>query len=111
MPSIIILSHFKYILSFVNCQQFLKCRVSVSAGLPNITGYAADIIFNKIYVIYGGIFKSVINNGTFWDSNKGDSYVGDRRHVELDASKANALYGKSTTVTPLSLKCKFYIKF
>lgn len=89
----------------------MKCEVSVVAGLPNITGYAADIIFNKVYVIYGGIFKSVNNNGTFWDSNKGDSYVGDRRHVELDASNANALYGKSTTVTPLSLKCKFYIKF
>lgn len=31
--------------------------------------------------------------------------------IQLDASKSNSIYGKSNTVTPLSRKCLFLIKF
>ena len=61
--------------------------------------------------MYGGIVKEVLDNGTFWDSNKGDSYVGRRRYVKFDASSANKLYGASSTVTPLSLATNYFIKY
>lgn len=40
---------------------------------------------------------------------QGASPVG--KAIGLNATKSNALYGRSSSVTPLSCKCKFAIRF
>lgn len=84
------------------------------AGIPNILGNyykkgpagglyggdetTADGAFSSVYYASGHIARSS-------DNNYGQYYV------NFDASKSNALYGKSSTVTPLSRKCKYFIKY
>lgn len=73
----------------------------VSAGLPNITGTTAIIAY-----INGGSNSGALirngggNRGGIWTSSAG-IYAGS---ISIDASKSNAIYGNSDTVTPPSVK-------
>ena len=84
---------------------------NIQAGLPNITGYLASIdtggrwglIANASandYNKYSGAFRAQ-NNGPYSQSVSTGKGVasGD---LYFDASKSNAIYGKSSTVTPAS---------
>ena len=84
---------------------------NIKAGLPNITGYLASIdtggrwglIANASaddYNKYSGAFRAQ-NNGPYAQSVSTGKGVasGD---LYFDASKSNAIYGKSSTVTPAS---------
>lgn len=79
----------------------------VNAGLPNITGQ-----FQKIYT-YGdqtgaqGAFSLEAYgtvNGPYENGNTNKGLV-----ISLDASRSSAIYGKSTTVTPLTYTVRAYI--
>lgn len=89
---------------------------SVDAGLPNITGSinsrctlarAADD--SQGPPDYSGALYNYGNYG-----NLKCDYENILRYTwapGFNASRSNTTYGKSTTVTPLSLKSKYYIKF
>ena len=71
------------------------------AGLPAIKGTS-------------GLFSPGSFSGALYGINKacaGAQYSITANAISFDASKSNALYGKATTVQPLSRKCKFFIKY
>lgn len=93
----------------------------VDAGLPNITGD-----FSGAYYTYSKNDINNVQNGAFVASSGGvytetngeryhptdwdDSNAGlRRRNVNLDASRSSAIYGNSTTVTPLTYTVRAYI--
>ena len=82
---------------------------SVEAGLPNITGDTSDVIYNKNWQYSYGAFQGSVRVGDYWDSNKGDTYQGDRYKIRFDASKSNSIYGRSSTVQPNAVKKLLYI--
>nr|DAH66952.1 MAG TPA: baseplate protein [Caudoviricetes sp.] len=68
---------------------------TVKAGLPNITGsFVANTCIGK-HAVSGAITAS--NRLTTTGANNSDAYV---YKFSLDASKSNAIYGRSTTVQP-----------
>ena len=40
--------------------------------------------------------------------NEGSSYV---RRVTLDASRSSSIYGAGSTIRPINISCKFYIRY
>lgn len=54
-----------------------------------------------------GAFKNNSSSGHRPSDSGGD---GGRVHIAMSAKNSNSIYGSSTTVTPMSCKCKFYIK-
>ena len=68
---------------------------TVEAGLPNITGSFAANVLNYSYEVSGA-----------FTSNRKDTYAGSTNtdssayKFSLDASKSNAIYGRSSTVQP-----------
>ena len=68
---------------------------TVEAGLPNITGSFAANVLNYIYEVSGA-----------FTANRKDQYAGSANtdssayKFSLDASKSNAIYGRSSTVQP-----------
>lgn len=77
---------------------------TIAPGLPNIIGTAQEVIFRKGTIAYNGVFSSSSDLGTYWDSNKGDSYQGRRVKVDFNASSSNSIYGTSDTVQPPAIK-------
>ena len=82
----------------------------VDAGLPNITG-----MFKVCGASYGGIDDC---SGAFYarlQSGGGSTLIVDRTDYPnsgygfLDASRSNSIYGKSTTVTPLTYTVRAFI--
>ena len=68
---------------------------TVKAGLPNITGsFTADVRMNNHAV--SGAFTAG-DRITSTGANNGDANV---YKFSLDASKSNAVYGRSSTVQP-----------
>ena len=78
------------------------------AGCPNITGGWDDQNAGNRAIPKWGAFSGSTGEswGTAWGSNAGTVSV-----VRFDASKSSSIYGKSSTVTPLSLSTKFFIKY
>ena len=74
----------------------------LEAGLPNITGFAG-LVGNSDVAEWNGAFqkKDELVGGSFAASNK-------RSSITFDASKSNAIYGKSTTVQPQSV-CRLWV--
>lgn len=80
-----------------------------SAGLPNITGSAKEMLFRKDGVSTSGAL-SVSENYEYWDSNIGGSYQGRRVKVSFNANKSNSIYGNSDTVQPKSRTAYVYYR-
>lgn len=85
-----------------------------SAGLPNITGTGYDGISASDVATYRKIANGAFSlcearttQVTAW-AGGGTYYDGS---LDFDASRSNAIYGKSNTVQPASLTARFYIKF
>ena len=79
-------------------------NIRINAGLPNIigdTGYDVQSNFVK------GAFCSS------WGSGVVAVFAGTRNTGKqgFDASLSNPVYGSSDTVTPLSCRCKHFIKY
>ena len=78
------------------------------AGLPNITGeivnsagYSGLQAYGLIIMVANSFIQNIVNGGT----NFGGV------NLNIDASRNSAIYGASSTVTPLSLSTKFFIKY
>lgn len=69
---------------------------TVKAGLPNITGTLSNVM--------GTSYNSPSGSGAFSDEYKGRSLEngsgGGYSNISFDASKSNAIYGRSSTVQP-----------
>ena len=87
-------------------------RNSVGAGLPNITGTFTD---NGTYD--GNRTNGYTTSGAFTASGSrgraGSGGISNSANckVTLTASRSSSIYGKSKTVTPLSRKCLFLVKY
>ena len=69
---------------------------TVNAGLPNITGsFAANVYYNTDSKISGAFSRSN-NNHYIGASDNGTDVC----TFKFDASKSNAIYGRSSTVQP-----------
>lgn len=69
---------------------------TVKAGLPNITGTLSDVM--------GSFYAYPSGSGAFSVKGIGNSlengYSGNYGNISFDASKSNAIYGRSSTVQP-----------
>ena len=85
----------------------------VEAGLPNITGSVSFVAsgFGKENSTLNGAFYS---NG-YWNDGKSGYAGGDGGtlfdNFKIDASRSSSIYGKSTTVTPLTYTVRAYIAY
>ena len=79
---------------------------SIEAGLPNITGYMRPVVFYSAPGMKGPFYHNGYEGG---DSMNGGA--SQRINVGFSASRSNAIYGASSTVTPLSRKTTFVIKY
>lgn len=74
----------------------------LEAGLPNIIGSMGYIGNSDVYTANGAfIEQDGLSGGSFGGSNQ-------RCALNFDASKSNAIYGKSTTVQPQSI-CRLWV--
>ena len=80
----------------------------VDAGLPDITGTLKEAVFRKEYFNKTGVFNSTTSLGGYWDSNKGDSFQGNRYQIDFKASNSNSIYGSSDTVQPPAIKVNIW---
>ena len=82
--------------------------IRLSAGLPNITstGSLESITYGP--APQGAIYASKGANIYSW---LGEQNAGTVYYWIIDASRCSSIYGSSTTVTPLSLKVVFIIKY
>lgn len=80
--------------------------------MPNITG--------TLKTIGSGSVGLYLQNSTGVFSNPNDAVSGQLssmqggttcRNANFDASLSSPIYGSSSTVTPLSESCKFYIRY
>lgn len=77
------------------------------AGLPNATGACSR------WLVLGGSSSGALpdTRTTGYDWGFGNQGNNTYMQLKLDLSKSNGIYGKSSTVTPLSRKCRFFIKY
>ena len=75
------------------------------AGCPNITG---QLNMNVQYSDSSGVLYSV--GGLSGIAEAYRDYTGNYA-IGFSASRSSTVYGKSSTVTPLSLSTKFFIKY
>ena len=74
------------------------------AGLPNITGG----FYSRVIITGYGCFS--VDNIDHNVSGHGSGNVGTpRRQVSIDASRSSAVYGRSTTVQPQSVRVYYYL--
>ena len=82
-----------------------KVNEMVEAGLPNITAYSPQVMYNK--TIDGAFFQGEAKDTSTLTSGVGDSSKGGT--LQFDASLSNSIYGNSHTVQPpSSLKLLYY---
>lgn len=75
------------------------------AGIPDIAGQFQTVTNGGVN---GGCYLVKDYDTDYFDSGDGGGWGG-RMTLGFQASRSNSLYGKSKTVTPLSLSCKFII--
>ena len=80
-----------------------------SAGLPNITGHFANGYRGVVNGLSGAFFVS--SGWTRFQDWGGHGSVWNYDGAEIDASRVSSVYGKSSTVTPLSLSSILVIKY
>ena len=81
----------------------------VEAGLPNITGQVRFLAWQDSINLFNGAFytDATAHNFNLKSQFNGNNYGGVT--VYMDASRSSAIYGKSTTVTPLTYTVRAYI--
>ena len=83
----------------------------VEAGLPNITGYIRSDTYGSGGTITSadGAFYTSENNNPQNVAATGSSGANYHYRAYIDASRSSAIYGKSSTVQPQSIKVYYYI--
>ena len=81
----------------------------IGAGLPNITGYFANG-YRGVFSIFSGAFAVTSAWVRFKDWG-GEGSAWNYDGAEINASRVSSVYGKSSTVTPLSLSSILVIKY
>ena len=81
---------------------------SVAAGLPNITGGLISASAGLVEAVGSGAMVAGEDKARqlAWASTKVRS-----GSFSFDASLSSPIYGSSSTVTPLSESCRFYIRY
>lgn len=78
----------------------------IEAGLPNITGYFNSTGSYDTECVSGAFYKhSKLNDYGGFSSSYGQGRIG------INASRSNALYGKSTTVQPNAIKVRVKTRY
>lgn len=87
-------------------QSAVGATVDTLPGLPNITGYwrGDDQKNNTGGAFYSETYSSLPGAGQGTQSTNESPYV-----TRFDASRSNAIYGRSTTVQPASVKVYYYV--
>ena len=78
-------------------------------GLPNITGRIGKYNTGLIGGVWGAIYVNSTSAGSRYLTHSADSPS--QGEVNFSASGANPIYGRSATVTPKSMECKYFIKY
>ena len=89
----------------------------VEAGLPNITGMAHALVGPNARLAWDTKDTSSGLTGPFYASGQYGNYASGQttsgevlpHNLIFDASRSNSIYGKSTTVTPLTYTVRAYI--
>lgn len=84
---------------------------TIAAGLPNITGWFRNRKTDgdtTVMLVDGKLFAAKGDAGTDYVQLQRASTSGTLREVAFDASKSNAIYGKSSTVQPPAYVVHFY---
>lgn len=91
--------------AFSNSQSITKVLILQNAGLPNIKGY-----LDKMVTDGGGNFTGAFYyNGTPRKKGwQGMDSANEMRNIGFDASKSNAIYGKSSTVQPTNTTVRLW---
>lgn len=80
----------------------------VEAGLPNITGNAAqNLPMDLTTSTSSGAIYTIVSGGKYGGMNSGSSHSW--QGLYFDASHSNSVYGNSNTVQPQSIKVLLYI--
>ena len=98
-------------INFKSQQVFDKSLGYIEAGLPDITGSATTTtIFNNTRN-QGGTSGAITTtqNGTIALSSGGGQQG--LYSMSFKASNSNGIYGKSSTVTPLTITTRYLIKY
>ena len=77
----------------------------VEAGLPNITGDFSNTITDGVNISNGALWQKKTNNYIYGGSEPYGTWT----KILFDASRSSSIYGKSTTVTPLTYTVRAYI--
>ena len=99
---------------------FHQVLSSVAQGIPNITGRVTPSGWTTTYnnqsnLAIDGCFSKLQNTAGKYMYTPGVSAHGTSTSgfytPYFNASNGNGLYGKSSNITPLSRKCKYFIKY
>ena len=99
---------------------FHQVLISVAQGIPNLTGRITPSgwitsVNNKSNLAIDGCCTKLENTAGKYMFVPGVGAEGTVTsgywYPYFNASKSNALYGKSSNITPLSRKCKYFIKY
>ena len=80
-----------------------KVGTEIEAGAPNITGTYDRVQCYKQGGGTGAFTGSNYTQTAAWTGNINGCYI-----LNFDASKSNPIYGKSDTIQPHAIKCKFH---
>lgn len=87
----------------------------ISAGCPNVTGTFSNNAgyqgHSEYYNITGCFKGSFTSTGTYPLASSSGTSTATYRGVSMSLSNSNSIFGKSNTITPLSMKCKYFIKY
>lgn len=84
---------------------------TIKAGLPDITGWMRSRNMTggiATMVVDGRLFMAVESQGNEYTYLQSGTTVGTAREVMFNASRANPIYGNSTTVQPPAYVVHFY---
>jgi hypothetical protein len=86
-----------------------KILSSQTAGAPNISGTWKTCGLDNAMGSTSGAFIAATWGGNGYNAHgaKGGSVD----YINFSATSSNSIYGASTTITPLSRECKFFIKY
>lgn len=79
----------------------------MEAGLPGITGEAKTAYRTVWGGAPTGAFYVIKDTQSAFDAKETQG----QDPIAFDASRCSTIYGKSSTVTPISRKCRYFIKY
>ncbi len=82
----------------------------VSAGIPNYSGYVQNMVWDdgaNYYGQSGALYLTAGNRTRSWTGANGDGM----KALWVNAAWSNSLYGASSTIQPVALKCLMLIKY